>query len=324
MTRRTTVAEIGGTPVDQVVLESGKMAISLLSFGAITQDLKVFARGKWRSVVLGFENARAYGDDPYFHGAIVGRVANRIANGRFSLDGKDYQLDQNDGVNQLHGGRFGLSKQHWQMDVDRAQNAVTMQVTLPHLHMGYPAKARFELSVQLRENRVIYDMRAFADRPTPINLAQHNYYNLEGRGQIWGHRLRVPADRYLDVDESNIPTGKFAPVGGTRYDFRRDVQIGAQDLEKQGSDINLVLAETRDTQSPAAELSAGGLRLRMFSEKPGLQFYTGTYLPDPFTGLCLETQGYPDAPNHAQFPSVIATPENPYRQVLTVEVSQCA
>lgn len=298
--------------MDAARLNAGNMEVTLLSYGAITRDWRIGDR----PVVLSYDDPADYGNDPYYVGAIAGRVANRIAGGRFMLDGEMVELPLNDGMNHLHGGPRGLSKRFWDMEADSAGNAVRLTCTSGHGDGGYPGAARFEVVVRLEKTRLTYEMRAEVDRPTPINIAQHNYYALAPAG-LADHVLQIAAEEYLPTDTTCIPTGERLPVAGTELDFRSPHSIG---LPVPEIDHCMVLSGA----APAAVLSApGGPELRFFTDEPGLQFYTGGHLGapfQPFSALCLEPQGFPDALNRPDFPSIIATPDAPYSQVLTIEV----
>lgn len=309
------ITSIAGRPVDMGRLVAGNMEVNLLSFGATTRDWKIGGR----SVILGYDDPAEYGDDPFYLGIIAGRVANRIAGSRFTLAGEEVVLDANIGPNHLHGGPRGLGKRFWQMEADSAGNALRLSYVSGHGDGGYPGRASFEVVVSLTDTRLSYEMRATVDRPTPIALAQHNYYTLTG-GTIWDHILAVPAAEYLDVDEGLIPTGARSPVDGTALDFRVPRPIGDAAPNREVLDSCLVL----DGSEPVAELTAPGApTLRFYSNQPGLQVYNGAYLDHPFapfTGLCLEPEAFPDAVNHPGFPSMIVTPDAPYLQTLSIEV----
>lgn len=307
---------IDGRAVDGAHLTAGDMEVRLLSYGAVTQSWLVGPR----NVVLGYEDPAQYGTDRYYLGAICGRLANRIRNGRFPFSGRQVQLPLNNGTNTLHGGPEGLSSRFWEMEADTAGNAVRLAYVSRDGESGFPGRADFEIVVTLTDSALIYDMRAEVDRPTPINLAQHNYYSLAGGGEIWDHVLSVPAENYLVAGQDLVQTGRIAPVAGTRFDFREARSIGAADPGHEGIDGCLVL----DSGAPGAVLSApDGPTLSFFTGQPGLQVYNAATLGEPFapfTAICLEPEGFPDAVNHPDFPSQIVTPDAPYRQKLTVEV----
>jgi len=308
--------QIGGRAVDMARLAAGNMEVMLLSYGAITRDWRIGGR----SVVLGHDDPADYGADPFFLGVIAGRVANRIAGGRFLIGDDEVVLPLNDGGNHLHGGPRGLSQRHWDIEANTGENAVRLSCVSGHGDGGYPGRAAFEVVVTLTDTRLSYEMRAKVDRPTPINLAQHNYYNLTG-GEIWDHELRVAAAEYLPVDDGGIPVGGRAPVAGTTMDFRQPRRLGEADGDHEGTDHCLVLSGDQ----PAAILTApGGPELRFHTDQPGLQLYTGKHLEgvhQPFTGVCLEPEGFPDAVNHPGFPSVMVYPDAPYTQRLSIEVA---
>lgn len=305
-----------GRAIDTARLVNGDMAVEILSYGAITRSWQIGSR----SIVLGYDNPADYASDRYYHGAIVGRVANRIPGGRFRLGDEEVVLPLNHGTSHLHGGPRGISKRFWNMDADTAANAVRLTLVSGHNDGGYPGRAAFEVVIKLTETRLTYEMRATVDRPTPIALAQHNYYNLTG-GEIWDHILAVPAQHYLVSDENLIVTGERAPVAGTRYDFRVPRRIGDVAPNREMLDACLVL----DGSQPGAVLTAPGApTLSFYTDQPGMQVYNSNTLGAPFapfTALCLEPEAFPNAVNQSGFPSVIVTPDAPYSQTLSIEVS---
>jgi aldose 1-epimerase len=324
-------------PIRSHLLESGCARVAILSLGCITQDWQVPVPEGWRGVVLGHDAPEAYRADPYFLGQIVGRVANRIAGARFAMPAPPESgphpptrplsggavapvctLAANDGPHCLHGGPDGLGRRVWAMEPDGAR-AVRLQVHSPDGDQGFPGAVDVTVTIALDGARLSYAMVAHPDRPTPIALAQHSYYALAGRGRVDGYRVSLAASACTPAGPDLIPTGAVAPVAGTPFDFRVARPIGASRL-----DLNLVL-DAGD--GPAAEVTAGGLRLRLWTDQPGLQLYTGDGLGAPFAprhGLCLEPQGFPNAVNMPAFPSVICTPERPYRQTTTVEIAAAA
>ncbi|MWD26863.1 galactose mutarotase [Aquicoccus sp. SCR17] len=306
-------------------LQDGGTSVTLLNLGAITQDWRVDGR----PVVLGYADPSAYLDNPMFLGVIAGRVANRISAARFELGGETWVLAPNEGPNMLHGGPVGTGRQLWQVERD-GERALRLVLDSPHLDQGFPGALRIELIVTLEGRTLTYDMRATPDRETPVSLAQHNYYTLSGGTEpVWDHRAHVPASRYVAVDDALLPTGALVPVAGQPFDLRQERSLGEADPDRRGSDISHVF------DAPGANevtVTGHGLRLRMEADKPGLQFYTGgglaprhTPLPGQsharFHGLCLEPQGLPDAVTQPAFPSILCTPEAPYRQVLRVTIA---
>ncbi|MFK7792968.1 MAG: aldose epimerase family protein [Devosiaceae bacterium] len=322
--------------IDQVRLEDGDVAVSILNFGAITHGWWVPCGGTSVPVVLGYDDPRTYLQESAYLGAIVGRIANRTAGGKLLLGHEAFQLSQNEGITHLHGGFDGLHRRFWAMERDTAARQVQLSYTSRDGEEGYPGTAEITITIALQGSTLTYDMQAYVDRPTPINLAQHNYYNLLGQGAIWNHTLTCAADRMTPVDDAGITTGALESVVGTPLDFRSGATFQANDPNHMGADTNLVLPDDHDPQSLSAVVHApNGLRLRMWSDQPGMQLYTGAGLSGragahaqqeiaPFAGFCLEPQGFPDAVNTPNFPSIIVTPDAPYRQKLSVEIKQAS
>lgn len=312
------------------VLEDGDVSVTMLDYGVTMQDWLVPLNGGRQRVVLGFADAQDYPTrNRSYLGVVAGRVANRIAGARFTLDGETFELPANNGPNTLHGGPDGLSKQWWKIEPDGAR-AVRFTHRSPDGAMGFPGTVDFTITVRLDGTTLTYDMAARPDRPTPINLALHTYWNLMGTGPVWDHELQMQAGHYLPVDEGLIPTGEIASVDGTMFDFRKFRRLGDADPERIGSDINMVLAPGDGPQ--AAMRAPNGLLFRLWTDQPGIQFYTGANLNpmggafagqthDRFGGVCLEPQHFPDAVNQPGFASIIATPEKPYSQHLKIDIS---
>ncbi len=273
------------------------------------QDLRLAGAG--RSLVLGFADAAAYLDAGIYAGAIVGRYANRIAHGRFRLDGRDHRVDRNHlSRHLLHGGVDGTHRQLWQI-AELGADRATLTLTLPDGHMGFPGTLRISASFSVAADALSIGLAAEADAPTPVNLAHHSYFNLDGDGDIRGHALRIDAESYLPVDAELIPTGAIAAVAGTAFDFRKPRQIGGS-----GYDHNFCLAAARRRLRPVAWLSGrSGLAMTVETTEPGLQLYDGRHFAGipgldgriygAYAGVALETQGWPDAPNHPAFPDCI-------------------
>ncbi|MEM7696758.1 MAG: aldose epimerase family protein [Pseudomonadota bacterium] len=314
------VGTIAGRKVDEAVLSDGPVWVSLLSHGAILRDWRLpDGAGRERSVTLGFDDIARYGDNIGSLGIVAGRVANRIREGRFALDGVHYQLDRNRGPHHLHGGREGFGTQNFALEAEGREARLTLHS--PDGAMGYPGAVDVTLRFILRGHSLTFDMTAVPDRPTPIALAQHSYYRLGAHGS--DHTLTIPADRTTVVDAQTVPTGAFAPVAGTALDFRQARRIGNAFI-----DTNFCL-----TGAPAATLATDTFALTMETDRPGLQVFSGGALPTfpvaghegviygPLAGIALEAQDFPDAVNHAAFGDVIATPEKPYRQVTTVTIA---
>jgi len=296
--------------------------------------------GNLGDIVFGYEKIQEYLDgDPYF-GAVVGRYANRIAAGRFTLDGKEYQLPKNEGgKNLLHGGDSGFDDAVWTGEVTETPEgkAVKLNLLSPDGDQGFPGNMNVEVIYTLTDkNELIVDYKAIADQPTVINLSQHSYFNLAGHaaGPILNHLLVLNADRFTPVDENLIPTGEIRPVEGTAFDFRTPRLIGERiaDTEEQlvlgkGYDHNFILNKEKAGEltftASAYEIGSGRF-MEVFTTHPAIQFYTGNFLDGSQagkggskyayrSGFCLETQYYPDSPNHPDFPSTVLKPGEEYK-----------
>lgn len=272
------------------------------------------------SLVLGYPDPADYLSDKIFAGALVGPVANRIAGAGFELDGQTYTLAQNEAPHHLHGGPTGLHDQIWTVTASGSDHA-TFSCHVPDGTGGYPGNVAYTVRIRLTPSALIYDMRGDPDRPTPINVTQHAHYTLGETGQDLN--LSVQADRYTDVTAAMIPTGRIAPVAGD-LDLRAGRRVA--DLMPQGLDVNYCLDPGHT--GPVARLSTtSGRHLDVETDAPGLQVYTGHKLKSPFqpcAGICLEPQGWPDAVHHPAFPSIIATPDRPFRRSLRLTLTEPA
>jgi aldose 1-epimerase len=316
------VATHEGQSVLEAILSSDAgVAVNILGYGGRIRDWRVPVANELRSVVLGYPNAEPYFTDTSYFGAIVGRVANRIAGACFQLNGKTYTLATADGPHQLHGGPLGLSQKVWHLEADSTANAVHLSVSSPDGEMGYPGAVDFSVTYRLKDFRLHIEMEARTDVLTPINMAHHSYFNLCGRGDVLDHRLRVNANAYTVVDDELIPTGEIRAVTGTRYDFSRGRTLRTEAGEPVPYDINLVLDPRRRREEAAAVLRApdGAIELKLWTDQPGLQVYNGIHLG--FTGLCLEDQKFPDAVNKPQFPPAWVSPESPYVHHCAIEIA---
>ncbi len=307
-------------------LADGPVRVTLLSHGCTVQSWMVGDV----PVVLGYADADAYRDAPTFMGAVVGRVANRIAQGRFVLDGAAWALPCNDGAHHLHGGPGGYWARDWEI-VAATPQAVQLRLHDAHLDQGYPGAVDVTVTLRLRDHCLSWEMCATPDRPTPVNMAQHVYFNLAGAGDIRDHALQLAAAQVTPVDAALIPDGPPCPVAGTRDDFRTPRRLRDADPDGAGHDINFVLDRAADTAPQAVLRAPSGMALSLWTDQPGLQLYTGAGLRahappapgpahGPFAGLCLEAQGFPDAVNRPDFPSVIATPARPRRQRTAIAI----
>lgn len=321
--------------------------VRLIEYGGIVLSIRTPDRdGVFDDVVLGHDNLEAYLEETSYFGSIIGRYGNRIGGARFSLDGREYSLAANNGPNHLHGGRVGYDKVLWaSTPIERANGVgVTLAYESIDGEEGYPGTLRVEVDYFLnRQDELVIDYRAVTDRPTPVNLTNHSYFNLAGSGDILGHELEINADRFTPVDETLIPTGELAMVAGTPFDFRAPTPIGAriEEADRQmqhggGYDHNFVLVRPDEGTSVgdgelaamafAARVSepASGRVLEVETTEPGVQFYSGNFLDGSIvgkggvvyghrSGFCLETQHFPDSPNHPAFPSTILRPGQQYR-----------
>lgn len=320
-----------GRDVVEATLENSRHRVHILNFGSVVRRWVV---GGEHDIVLGFDSFADYPIHSKSFGIVAGRVANRTQYGRFSLNGESYQLAVNQGGHHLHGGNTGLGERVWDLDVDESGNRIRLNYFSPHGEEGYPANVHFSLIWSLDGDGLHCEMRAVPDKPTPINLAQHNYYNLDPDAKdIRNHSLFVDADKFLAVDEELIPTGEQLSVADTRFDFRTPVQISTRDPLSHGHDHTMVLRRGREVMKPAAQLVSpdGRITLSIITDQPGIQLYTAAALSAtrmgingkpfvPFGGICLEAQHFPDSLNHSDFPCIICDPEQPYSQSLSMLV----
>ena len=303
-----------GTPVHRWTLERAGVRVRVLSYGGIVQSVEVPDRaGHAADVVLGFVDLDGYlaHPEPYL-GALVGRYANRIAGGRFPLEGVTYSLAQNNAPNSLHGGERGFDKRVW--DVEPVEHGLRLSRVSGHGEEGFPGRLDVSATYTLDASgalRIAYE--ATTDAPTVVNLTNHSYFDLSGSGSAAGHELRLAASRFTPVDADLIPTGPLDDVTGTRFDFRESRKVGT------GYDHNFALDKgLTPTPVEIAELHdpASGRVLTIATTEPGIQLYTGDHLGDPFApgaGIALETQHFPDSPNRPEYPSTELRPGGTYR-----------
>ena len=312
-----TRAPFGTTPAGESVelftlSHADGLTVRATNYGGIVVSILAPDRdGRPANVVLGHDSLDGYLRDARYCGAIVGRFANRIAHAQFTLDGTIYRLTANHGPNHLHGGRVGFDKVVWRATPFRtnATVGIVLTHTSPDGDEGYPGTLDARVTYTLTDRQaLVVDYLATTDRATPVNLTQHSYFNLAGDGDILGHLLRIDADAMTPVDDALIPTGAIAPVAGTPFDFRSPTAVGAR-LDGR-YDHNFVLNRTGPSLVHAARLvePVSGRTLDVHTTEPGVQLYTGAR-----TGLCLETQHYPDSPNQPGFPSTILRPGSEYR-----------
>jgi aldose 1-epimerase len=325
-----------GTPVEVYTLKDGPIEARILTLGGVVASLRAPDRkGHSADIVLGYDSLDGYANDKSYFGGIIGRYANRIAAGAFTLDGKKYSLPKNNGENSLHGGTRGFDKVVWK--AKPIEHGVELTYVSPDGDQGYPGKLTATVRYTLRDKTLRIEYSATTDAPTVVNLTNHSYFNLagEGRGTILDHQLKLNASRYTPVDKTLIPTGELPSVAGTPFDFRQLTAIGQRiNADNQqlrfglGYDHNWVLDAAPGKLAEAAELydPASGRVLQVYTTEPGIQFYSGNFLDGTITGkggkkyahrsaLCLETQHFPDSPNQQKFPSTVLQPGQRYHSV---------
>ena len=340
-----------GTQIEAITLTGADgVKARIITYGATLQSLETPDKaGKLADVTLGYDDLKSYVDNPNFWGQTVGRYANRIAGGKFTLDGKGYQLPLNDKTNSLHGGAVGFDKHAWRVVGTKtgAVASVTLAFTSPAGDQGYPGKLDVTVTYALDDHGALtIDHDAKTDAPTIVNLTNHALFNLAGEGAAGGilqHRLTIPAARYTPVNDALIPTGELKPVAGTVFDFTkgRTIEDGIRDgndpqiVIGRGYDHNFVL-DAGKTKEPklAAKLEdpASGRVLEVLSDQPGVQVYTGNFLDGTFVGknhhvyrmgdaIAMEPQVFPDTPNQPAFGSARVEPGKPYHHRMIFRVS---
>jgi aldose 1-epimerase len=347
-----TVSDYGtvdGKPVSLYTLTNARgMEVKITNYGGTITEVHVPDKnGTMADVVLGFDKLDGYLDKSPFFGCIAGRVANRIAKGKFTLDGKDYSLFVNNGPNALHGGKKGFDKKVWEFRAGEqipGFPAVDLHYQSPDGEEGYPGNLDAYVSYKLDDDNALHiNYFATADKATPVNLTNHSYFNLagQGHGTILDHIVEIHANWYTPVDDTLIPTGELKAVKGTPFDFTTPHTIGERIKEvgdkPVGYDHNLVLLWPRSTikiQAVAVRVRdpKSGRVMEMFTTEPGVQFYTGNFLDGSVTGkggvkypqyggFCLEAQHYPDSINQPKFPSVVLRPGQQYQQTTIYKFS---
>ncbi|MEO5741508.1 MAG: aldose epimerase family protein [Vicinamibacterales bacterium] len=311
----------GGTAVDLLTLHAGGLEMNVLTYGCIIASLAVpDAGGTIANVVLGFDRLEPYVDaSPYF-GAVVGRYANRIARARFAIGGREHRVSPNEPPNHLHGGFQGFDKRVWEAEGSVNGTRVVFRRSSPDGEEGYPGALDAQVTYSVADGELRVDYEAVAEAPTHVNLTQHSYFNLHGDGDVLGHCLSINASTYLPVDEQRIPTGEFAPVADSPFDFQEPTAIGSrlhadhtQLARGGGYDHNFNLNRADTTLALAARVlePSSGRTLELRTTEPGLQFYSGQGVGH--RGFCLEPQHYPDAPNRPEFPSTLLRPGERYQ-----------
>lgn len=319
--------------VDLWLLQSPHVRVEVLTLGAIIRSVSCRGRdGQMKDVVLGYDDVEGYVSDKRYLGAVVGRVANRIARGRFVVEGKEYQLDVNNGPNSLHGGLKGFNKAIWAATA--LENGVQLRLTSPDGDQGYPGEVQASVCYTLQGETLTVEYQAQSTKTTPINLTNHSYFNLAGQEEadIYDHQVSISAQSYLPVDDTTIPTGEVRAVDNTPFDLREPVLLGPRlkEVLDPGFDHNFCLSAPGDSwkERHAARVChpASGRVLEVSTSQPGVQFYTANFLDGSMKGkggakygkhssFCLETQNWPDAVNQASFPDCLLRPGETYRHI---------
>lgn len=337
-----------GTPLKLFKLRNASgIEADITNYGGIITSLRTPDRnGNLEDIVLGYDSLAGYLKAPSFFGALVGRYGNRIANGKFKLEGKTYTLVQNNGKNHLHGGTKGFDKVVWTPEASSTADSATLKLSYLSKDMeeGYPGNLQVTVTYTLtNDNELKIHYEATTDKPTVVNLTNHSYFNLTGntRRDILDHTLTLNASKYIPVDDGLIPTGKIEPVKGTPFDFTQPATIGSRinDNHQQikigrGYDHCYVFDKAPGSYGHVATLydSASGRQMDMFTSEPGTQLYSGNFLDGSITGkfntvyakryaVCLETQHFPDSPNQPSFPSVVLKPGEVYKTRTTYQFS---
>ncbi|MEE4257898.1 MAG: aldose epimerase family protein [Bacteroidales bacterium] len=306
------------------------MVVKIPNYGGIVTSVLVPDRdGNMADVVLGFDELQAYLDGHPYFGCIVGRYGNRIANGRFTLDGKEYILAQNNGPNHLHGGINGFDKKIWEAESEQKDDTVSLilHYNSPDGEEGYPGTLATEVIYSLtNDNELVIKYSAGTDKPTPVNLTHHSYFNLSGgQESILDHVLTIAADKYVVVNENLIPTGELRELKGSAMDFSTPHSIGERIDEVEGGYDHTYVLNNMSKLMKVADFyhPASGRAVEVYTDEPGIQFYSGNFLDGSLTGkngiiyekhhgFCLETQHFPDSPNQEGFPSTILRPGDEY------------
>jgi aldose 1-epimerase len=335
-----------GTPVEIYTLQNASgCEARIMTYGGIVQSLKVPDKnGQFGDVVLGYDDLNGYVTNSPCFGALIGRYGNRIAKGKFTLDGKEYTLAINNPPNNLHGGPLGFDKKVWKATPLMTADGPALQLTYLSKdgEEGFPGNLKVTAIYTLTDdNGLQLDYTATTDQDTLCNLTQHSYFNLAGKGDVLGHLVFINADKFTPVDSTLIPTGEFKPVAGTPFDFRTATAIGARinDNDEQltfghGYDHNWVVNKPLGKYGLIARVTepTTGRAMEVWSTEPGVQFYTGNFLDSSITGkggqvyqlrngFCFEPQHYPDSPNHSQFPSAELKPGQTYQNTIIYKFS---
>ncbi|WP_028746479.1 aldose epimerase family protein [Rhizobium mesoamericanum] len=316
-----------GETVYRVEIKGGGLTAKIITWGAVIQDLRL--DGHDAPLLLGFDDFDSYPAHSSYFGATPGRCANRVGGGKFTLDGKSYQLDLNEnGVTHLHGGKDNIAKRNWTI-VEHDLDRVVLKIVDPDGRGGYPGNCTIQATYWVHgDGQFSVSYESTSDQPTIANVCQHAYFNLDGRDDALGHDIMIAADAYLVTDEMQVPTGEVRPVTGTVFDFREMSPMKQFDGSEQALyDHNFCLSHDRTAKRSVALARSmnSGVSLEVRTTEPGVQFYAGFKLDvpvpgldgrkyGPFAGFCLETQVWPDAINHEGFPNAVLRPGEVLRQ----------
>lgn len=325
--------KIEGREVSLYILKNNSLEVTLSDYGATIIRIRLALRsGEVRDLVRGYDDLASYMNADGYLGAVVGRVGNRICRGRFTLDGKDYELYCNNGVNHLHGGKVGFDKKIYDASIEG--DSILFSATSPDGEEGYPGKLDYSVRYTLEDNSLRLDYYAVTDKATPVNLTNHVYFNLMGSGTIYSHSITVDADRYIPTDDTLIPMGEIASVEGTPFDFRSEKFLGAGILGTHkditlggGLDHCVVFTDRGEGIHERVKVTSpdGLVTLKAYTDLPAVQLYSGNFLGNkefPFRGgekqikraaFCLETENMPDSVNHENFTNTVLRPGEEYK-----------
>ncbi|MEO8758662.1 MAG: aldose epimerase family protein [Devosia sp.] len=325
-----------GKRVDQFTLTSASgVEVDLINWGVVVRDWRVPVKGGKRSVVLGLDNFDDYPKHSPHLGGLAGRVANRVRGASFELDAKTYTLPANDGKQSLHGGPQGIGRLVWEAEPDDSHNAVVFSLNSPDGAAGYPGNLKLKATYRLEGNRLRLELEATTDRPTPLSLVQHQYFNLGTGTDVLDHKFCIAAHAYTESDSDLVPTGNIFEIKpGHAWDFHAPRTLRDATGKARDYDGNVVLDAGRDFGEPIAVVNSpdDDLTLKLWSDRPGLQVYNAmtTDVPVPglggqhygkYSGFCLEDQALPDALHHPHFPNIIITPDKPYSHWCEFEIA---
>lgn len=333
MIEKKRFGEIEGREVSLYILKNDNLEVTLSDYGATIIRIRLTLKnGEIRDLVRGYDTLESYMNADGYLGAVVGRVGNRICRGKFTLDGKDYELYCNNGVNHLHGGKIGFDKKI--CDTVIGDDCITFSAVSPDGEEGYPGKLEYSVKYTLNDSKLSLAYHAVTDKATPVNLTNHVYFNLMGSGTVYTHRIKLDADRYIPTDDTLIPTGEIASVDGTPFDFREEKYLSAGILGSHkditlggGLDHCVVFTDRGEGMHERVCVTSpdGLVTLKTYTDMPAVQLYSGNFLGNkefPFRGgerqtkraaFCLETEAMPDSVNHENFTNTVLRPGEEYK-----------